>query len=209
MNICILPDLRQVSVPSFQLIAQTEFILCDLENQGCSPKMNRIPQGPMGKLYTRFQGDIGKKKLFITQKLCLQTRWTDRWILWWAYKRWAYHCENTVHHCALLQSVCPNYHRKTKSAVPTNLHPVENQDFSCTFLFCATVVVRYENNTWLCSCLGQYWEHSIAARTSSIVPICSTYPNRSPCYNFPMNIIATYMCNKCLPIHYWNERHNT
>ena len=64
----IVPDVRQVYVPSFQLIAlklwsyrpESEFDLCDfcdLKNQGHDPETNSIPQGPMGKRYTRFQFD--------------------------------------------------------------------------------------------------------------------------------------------------------
>ena len=68
---CILPDLRQVSVASLKLTAlkrlelcsKTEFDLCDLcdlENQGHDPKTNRVPWGPMGKVYSRFEVDSCK-----------------------------------------------------------------------------------------------------------------------------------------------------
>ncbi len=36
---------------------ETEFDFCDLENQGHDPKTNRLPQGPMGTLYNKYQYD--------------------------------------------------------------------------------------------------------------------------------------------------------
>ena len=86
-SMCIVPDPRQVCVPSVKFIAPKLFKLssrnqilplwlCDLENHGHDTKTNRLPQRPMGEA-TKCQYDSRKNFWVITRKWVSSDRQTD------------------------------------------------------------------------------------------------------------------------------------